>query len=62
MLSVSDDSLDDLVDDDNDDSILVDFHDFEIEHEWISIYEIYLDEFFDDDSDEDEVKSVNEKT
>jgi hypothetical protein len=35
MLSVSDDSLDDLVDDDNDDSILVDFHDFEIEHEWI---------------------------
>ena len=61
MLSVSDDSLDDLVDDDNDDSILVDFHDFEIEREWISICEIYFDEFFDEDLGDDEVKFVNEK-
>jgi hypothetical protein len=62
MHSVNDDSLDDLVEGDSEDLILEDFRDLEIEREWISIYEIYLDEFFEDDSDEDdEVKSVNEK-
>jgi uncharacterized protein YqeY len=62
MLFVNDDSQDDLADDDdNEGLILEDFHDLEIEHEWISIYEIYLDEFSEEDLGEDEVKSVNEK-
>ena len=54
MHSVNDDSLDDLVEGDSEDLILEDFRDLEIEREWISIYEIYLDEFFEDDSDEDD--------
>ena len=62
MHSVNDDLLDDLVEDDNDDLILDDSHDLEIEREWISICEICLEDFLDEDSDEDEVKSVNEKT
>jgi hypothetical protein len=61
MLSVNDDLQDDLVVDDSEDSILVVFHDLEIEREWISICEIYCDEFSDDDLDEDEVRFVNEK-
>ena len=60
IISVNDDSLDDL-DDDNDDLILDDFHDLETEQVWILILEICLDEFFEDDLDDDEVKSVNEK-
>jgi hypothetical protein len=61
MLFVNEDLLDDLDEDDNDDLILVDFHDLEIEREWISICEIYSEDFLDEDSDEDEVKFVNEK-
>ena len=61
MHSVNDDLLDDLVDDDNEDLILEDSHDLEIEREWISICEIYSEDFLDDDLDEDEVKYVNEK-
>jgi hypothetical protein len=62
MHSVNDDLLDDLADDDNEDLILEDSHDLEIEHEWISIYEICLDEFSEDDLGDDEAKSVNERT
>ena len=62
MPSVNEDLLDDSVEDDSEDSILDDFHDFEIEHEWISIWGICYEDFSDDDLDEDEVKSVNEKT
>ena len=61
MLSVNEDLRDDLVEDDNEDLILVDFRDLEIEHEWISICEICCDEFSEDDLGDDEVKSVNEK-
>ena len=60
MLSVNDDLLDDFHDD-SDDLILDDFHDLETEQVWILILEICLDEFFEDDLDDDEVKSVNEK-
>ena len=48
MLFVNEDLLDDLEEDDNEDSILEDSHDLEIEREWISICEIYCDEFSDD--------------
>ena len=61
MPFVNDDLHEDSEDDDNEGLILEDSHDFEIEREWISIYEIYCDEFFEDDSGDDEVKSVNEK-
>jgi hypothetical protein len=61
MHSVNDDLQDDLVDDDNEDLILDDFHDLEMEQEWILIWEIYSDEFFDDDSDDEKQKFVNEK-
>jgi hypothetical protein len=61
MLSVNDDLLDDSDEEDNEDLILVDFHDLGIEREWISICEIYSEDFLDDDLDEDEVKYVNEK-
>ena len=52
----SDDELDDLISE-----IFDDLADFEIEKVWIFIFEIYLDEFSEDDLGDDEVKSVNEK-
>jgi hypothetical protein len=61
MLSVNDDLLDDLVEDDSEDLILVDFRDLEIEREWILICEICSEDFSDEDSDDDEVKFANEK-
>jgi hypothetical protein len=60
MPSVNDDLLDDLVDDDNEVLISVDFRDFEIEREWILIYEICSEDFSVEALD-DEVKFVNEK-
>jgi hypothetical protein len=61
MHFVNDDLQDDLVDDDSEDLISGVFHDLEMGQEWILICEICLDEFFEDDLDDDEVKFVNEK-
>jgi hypothetical protein len=63
MLFVSDDLLDDS---DEDSEVLIleileDLADFEIEGVWISIWEICLDDSSDEDSEEVELKYVNEK-
>ena len=60
MLFVNDDSLDDLVEVD-DDLILVDLDDLVIERVQILIYEICFDEYLDDDLVDDEQELENEK-
>jgi phosphate uptake regulator len=61
MLSVKDDLLEGFDELDDEDSISVDFRDSEIEREWILIWEICLEEYFEDDLEVDEQKFVNEK-
>jgi hypothetical protein len=63
MLSVNDDSHDDLVDDNevSISEISEDLVDSEVEKAWILILEIYLDEYLVDDLVDDEVECVNEK-
>ena len=60
MLFVNDDLLDDLVEVDEA-LISVDFDDFEIEQVWILIFEIYFDEYFDDDLADEELRLESEK-
>ena len=64
MHFVNDGLLDDLVEVDSEVLILEisdDSVDLDDENELISIFEIYYDEFFDDDLDDEEVKYVNDE-
>ena len=63
MHSVNDDLLGDL---DEDNEVLIfeiseDSVDLVIEEVWILIFETCLDEYLEDDSDDDELKFVNER-